>query len=111
MATPINIKGVSWKDPTSAKDQNGQTVAWDAATDRAGMSIKLDGTGVVSVPVAAGVSTFDLRTLAAYQALQPGPHTLGLAEVTKEGIVGEYASDVPFLVGFVPGAPTEVALV
>lgn len=109
MTTPVNPHSVSWTDPVTATDQNGNPVPWSNA-DRAGISIKFDGAAVVSVPLGIGVQSFDLTQLAAYQALPVGEHILALAVVTKEGITGSFASDVPFLTAVVPTAPTSVAV-
>lgn len=105
----FNPKTVSWVNPTQGTDQNGNTVAW-AATDFAGIEIQLDSEAAVSVPMTAEATSFDLTTLAAYQALPSGTHTLGLAVVTQEGAVSAFGQSNTFSTGVVPLAPTAVVV-
>lgn len=110
MGIPVNPKTISWVNPTQAHDQNGAVTAWDAATDMAGITIQIDGQDAVSVPTSAGATKFDITTLDAYKALPVGAHSLKIADVTKEGTVGDQSAAAPFSVAVVPLAPTAVAL-
>ena len=106
----FNPKTVSWVNSTQGTDQNGNTVPWDATTDLAAISIEIDSEPVVSVPVSLGATSFDLTTLASYQALASGAHILALAVVTKEGAVSAFAAPDSFSTGVVPLAPTAVVV-
>lgn len=110
MAIPINPTRANWVNPTQAKDANGAVVPWDPTTDFGGIQLVLDGTPAVSVPAQAAITTFDLTSLAAYQALPVGSHTLGLAVTTKEGVSSAFSPPVTFLRAVVPLAPTAVVL-
>lgn len=110
MAEVLNPRVLSWVNPTQALDQTGKTVAWDPATDLAGVEIQLDGAGAVSVPLAAVADAFDLTTLAAYEELPVGTHTVALAVTTKEGVSSDFSVPVTFLTGVVPLAPTGLTL-
>ena len=104
-----NPKTATWTNPTQATDANGVPVAFDPSQDMAGIEIQLDDQPAVVVP--AGVATsFDLTSLDAFKALSPGEHTLGLAIVTKEGTVGQFASGATFQRAVIPLAPTSLAL-
>lgn len=106
----INPKTISWVNATQGINQSGATVAWDPTTDLAAVEISFDGVAAVTVPVALGATSFNLTTLPAYTALPSGSHTIGLAEVTKEGAVSAFAASVTFLVSVVPLAPTSVVV-
>lgn len=106
----FNPKTVSWVNSTQGTDQNGNTVPWDATADLAAIAIEIDAETVLSVPVSLGATSFDLTTLASYQALAAGSHTLELALVTKEGAVSAFAAPDTFSIGVVPLAPTAVTV-
>jgi hypothetical protein len=112
MGTIVNPTKVTWVDPTTGTDATGATVPWDATTDRAAVEIQFDGVGVVDVPVSTGVDTLDLTTVAAFEALPAGAHSLTMAEVTKEGTVGKASAATTFSVDhtITPDAPTSVKL-
>ncbi len=108
MGTIVNPKTATVTDPTTATDATGATVAWDPSTDKAGYAVSIDGAAVVDVPVAAGVNTIDLTSLAAYEALPAGAHSLTVADVTKEGVTGKQSAAVTFSVDktITPDAPS-----
>jgi hypothetical protein len=105
-----NPRKISWNNPTEGIDASGNTVAWNASTDLAGIEIELDGTPEVSVPVSLGANNFDLTTLASYKALAVGQHTIAMAVVTKEGAVSPFTSAVTFLSAVVPLVPTNIVV-
>lgn len=101
------MKGIlSWTNPSTYTDGTAMPV-----TDLAGIEIQFDNIGVVSVPGAVGQNAgFDLNTVASYQALTHGPHTLGLAVVSKGGVASAFSSATTFQVEGTPMAPTAVAV-
>lgn len=96
---------LSWVNPTTYSD--GVTPYPQA--DNAGYTIELDGAGAVSVPLAWG-TTFDLSTLAAFQALSHGSHTVALAAVSVTGGQGAFSAPDTFSVVLAPMAPTSLKL-
>lgn len=109
MANPTNPTTLNWVNPTQAKDQSGNTIAYNAAADQAGIEISFDGTPAFVVTDGA-VTTQSLVALTPYLALPPGVHTLGLAVATKEGSVSPFAAPVTFSIAVIPLAPTSVVL-
>lgn len=104
----VNPKTMTLVNPTQGTDQNGNTVAWDGATDFAGFVLVFDGGPPVTVELPAEVTSLDLTTLDAYKALSTGEHTLVVADFTKEGAVGAFAAPVSFSIAVTPLAPTAV---
>lgn len=105
-----NPHTVGWVNPVNGTNQAGQTVAWDPTQDLAAIEIEFDSAPAVSVPVALGATKFDITTLAAYQSLPSGQHTIALAVVTKEGAVSGFAPAQAFQAAVVPLAPTNIVL-
>jgi hypothetical protein len=109
---PVNPKNLNWTWPTTAVDQNGQSVAL-ALSDIAAVEIQFDGGAVIDVTAVTGASgpqaSLILATLAAYQALPPGTHTVDIAARTAEGAVGGFSAPVSFLIAVVPVAPTAIS--
>lgn len=114
MALPVNPKTLSWTWPTTAKDQNGNSVPL-ALTDIAAVEVQFDGGAVIDVTAVTGASgpqaSLILATLAAYQALSAGTHTVDVAARTTGGSIGGFSAPVTFLIAVVPDAPTAVSLV
>lgn len=114
MALPTNPKTLSWTWPTTAKDQNGATVPL-ALSDIAAVEVQFDGGTPIDVTAVTGASgpaaSLILATLAAYQALTAGTHTVDIAARTAEGSVGGFSAPISFLIAVVPDAPSAVALV
>lgn len=100
-----NPKVLSWTNPTQYTDGS----PYDASTANAGYVIALDGLGAVAIPLAFGTS-FDLSTLAAYQALKRGSHTVALAVVTKEGMQSDFSSATTFQIAVPAMAPTSLKM-
>ena len=105
MANQTQVHTLSWTNPT----QNTDGTPFEAA-DFAGIEIELDGAPAVSVPQSSEVSSFDLSTLAAWNTLKSGPHTVTLASTNKEGNTSDFASPVTFPVLAVPMAPTALSV-
>lgn len=84
MANPTKIK---WT-PTS-KYTDGSTFA---AADYAGMELVVDGKPAVAVPVAFGISEFDIASL----ALALGAHTVQLATVATNGTKSALSNSATF---------------
>ncbi len=105
MASAQNQHNLHWTNPTTYTDGS----PFDATTKTAGYTIQLDGTGAVSIPLAFGTS-FDLATLAAYQALKRGSHTVALSIVDKDGGVSDYSTAATFQVNVAPSAPSAVSV-
>lgn len=99
-----NPHTLSWTNPTTATDGSAYNQAMNA-----GYQVSLDGQAEVSIPMAWGTS-FDLSTLAAFEALKSGTHTATLANVTTSGIVGVASAPVSFSLAPVPSAPTGLAI-
>lgn len=110
MTEPVNPSTATWVNAAFAVDQNGNQVAWSPAADMAGVQIGFDGAPAISVPNSAGITSLNLKTISAYQSLAPGSHTMTIADVTKEGIVGSAATSNPFSIAVVPVAPSNLAL-
>lgn len=110
MANIVNPHQMSWVNPTTATAANGNTVAWSANNDLAGIEIYFDGVAAVDVPVSFGTTSMSLLNVAAYEALAIGSHTVGIAVVTSEGSVGQESNIVTFLIDLIPSAPTNLAL-
>jgi hypothetical protein len=100
-AGPSNL---SWTPVT----QNTDGSAFDPTT-QAGIQLNLDSQPAVSVPLASG-NSFDMATLAAYQALKAGAHTASICLVTKSGAVSDPSNTAPFSVGLVPKPPAALAV-
>lgn len=102
----MSIKGqLTWVNPTT----NTDLTAYDAATQNAGYTVKIDGVGAVSIPLAFGTS-FDLNLLDAYKRLASGPHTLAMQVVNKSGVASDFSAAATFSIDAVPMAPTSVAV-
>jgi hypothetical protein len=97
MANPHTL---NWTNPTTNTDGSALTEA-----ENAGYQISLDGGAAVSIPLAWG-TTFDMSSLAAYEALKSGAHTVTLALVTTAGVVGVASNAASFSIAAVPSAPT-----
>lgn len=96
---------LTWVNPTAREDGT----AYDQ-TQNAGYEIQLDGAGAVSVPLAWGTS-IDLATVAPFQALPSGVHTLGLAVVDTGGLVSSFTTlSFPKFSASRPLAPAAVKL-
>lgn len=113
MATTVtNPKNLNWTWPTVAVDQNGASVAL-APSDIAAVEVQFDGGAVIDVTSVTGASgpqaALVLASLAAYQALKPGTHTVDIAARTAEGAVGGFSAPVSFLIAVVPAAPTALS--
>lgn len=106
---PTNPKTLSWTWPTTAKDQNGNTVSL-ALSDIVAAELQFDGGAVIDVTSVTGASgaqaSLVLSTLDAYKALSPGTHTVDVAAKTAEGSIGGFSAPVSFLIAVVPDAPT-----
>lgn len=96
---------LSWVNPTLNTDGTAY-----AQTSNAGYELSLDGTAAVAVPLAWATS-FDMSTLAAFDALKSGTHTVTLANVTTAGIVGVASAPLSFSIAATPDAPTGLAIV
>lgn len=103
-----NPKTISWVNAVQAVDQNGNTVAWSASADLAGVQIAFDGQAAVSVPATTAITQLALASIAGYSTLAAGQHTVTVAEVTKEGAVSPPSVSASFLIALVPLAPTTV---
>jgi hypothetical protein len=100
------IKGLlSWVNPVTRADGTAYN-----QTQNAGYEIQFDGTPAVSIPLSYGTS-FDMTTLAAYNALIPGTHTVGIAVVDTGGLVSSFATtSFPAFSKSLPLAPTSAAV-
>lgn len=96
---------LSWVNPTLNTDGS----AYDAVTENAGYTVRVDGTGAVSIPLSFGTN-FDLATLAVVQALKAGPHQAALAVSNKDGEVSAFSADVTFRVIGIPNPPTNLTV-
>lgn len=105
-----NPKHLNWTNATQGTNVAGATVAWDPTSDMAGIQVSFDGQPAVSVPTALNATTLDMTTVAAFMALGAGQHTITMADVTKEGAVGQSAAPITFLLAVVPLAPTIVTV-
>lgn len=101
MATPHVL---SWDNPTVNID--GTT--FDPTT-QAGINIVLDSEAAVSVPLASGTS-FDMASLAAYEALKSGAHTVGIELVTVGGTTSALSNVASFSIVATPMAPTSLKI-
>lgn len=95
---------LSWINPTLNTDGSAM-----AQPDFAGYELSLDGAPSVSVPLQFGV-TFDMATLAAYQALKTGAHTATLAVVNTAGNVGAPSTAASFQLSPTPGIISNLAV-
>ena len=102
---PVNPKTLSWNNPTT----NTDGTPYNAATDNGGYTILVDGKQTLSGPLSFGTS-FDLRTLAAFEALPAGSHTLQLEVVTKTGVASAPSAAITFLAVAIPNAPDSLLL-
>ncbi len=98
-------KTLSWTNPAQMTDGT----AYDAAANQAGISIVLDGAPAISVPT-GGASTADLTSIAAFQSLKAGNHTVAIDVVTKTGVHSALTAALTFLVDGVPDAPTGLTI-
>lgn len=105
-----NPKTLHWANATQGTNSAGAVVAWDPSADMAGIQVAFDGQPGISVPTSLNATSLDLTTVAPFVALAAGQHTITIADVTKEGVVGVSAPPVPFLAAVVPLAPTLVTL-
>jgi hypothetical protein len=109
----INPTKISWIWPTTAKDQNGNTVTLPLP-DIVAVEVQFDGgvpIDVTSVMGSAGTAAaLLLATLPAFLALPPGQHTVDIAARTAEGSVGAFTAPITFLIALVPDACTTVVL-
>lgn len=96
---------LSWANPTTRTDGTAL-----ALTDIAGYEIQIDSVAAVNVPKAGGETSFDLSTLAAYEALKTGSHTATLAVVDTGGNVSAFASPATFQFSAAPSAATSLAV-
>ena len=111
MTDVTNPKTATWTNPTTATTPEGAQVAFDPATEEAGIQLEIDGKPVISAPSQGPITSIDLTTVDAYKALPAGEHTLQVAAVAKDGEVGAYSAAVSFLrTGNAPAAPTNLAL-
>jgi hypothetical protein len=99
-----NPHTLSWSNPTTNTDGSAL-----AQTDVAGYQLALDGAAAVSVPIGYA-TTFDMSTLAAYEALKSGSHTATLALTNVEGNTGAASNAVTFSIAAIPGAITDLAV-
>lgn len=91
---------LTWTNPTTNTDGSAMP-----QSEFAGYQISFDGDAAVSIPLAFG-TTFDMGSLAAYEALKSGAHTVSLAVVSNAGIVGAASNAASFSVAGTPSAPT-----
>lgn len=96
----IQAKTLAWSNPA----QNTDGTAYDPATSQAGISIVLDGAPALSVP-SGGAAFVDLTTIAAFQALKPGNHTVAIDVVTKTGVHSALTAALTFPIDAVPSIP------
>lgn len=96
---------LTWTNPTT----NTDGTAYDAATENAGYTIQIDGTGAVSIPLAYG-TTFDLSLLDAFTSLKSGAHSLALQVTNKQGVSSAFSASATFPVVGTPLAPTAVVV-
>jgi hypothetical protein len=97
---------LTWANPTTRVDGT----AFDPATEIAGYEISLDNSAAIDIPFSPGVTSFDLSTLAAFEALKSGTHTLGMAVVDKGGLTSAFSTPATFSVIAQPSVPTSVAV-
>ncbi len=95
---------LTWVNPTLNTDGSALTQA-----ENAGYQINIDGAGAVAIPLAWGTS-FDMTSLAAYQALKSGSHSVTLALVTTAGVVGLPSNAATFQIDAIPQAATNLAV-
>lgn len=107
----VNPRTITWTNPTARIDGSAYGQA-----DNAGYELAIAAgaspppvTGQVSIPVAWGTS-FDISTLAAYQALAGGAYEFFLRVVDKAGVVSEWSNAAPFSIARPPMAPTNLAV-
>lgn len=92
---------LTWTNPTARVDGSAYTQAQNA-----GYQLAFDGAAAaVSIPLAWG-TTFDMATLAAYQALTPGSHSVTLAVVDTNGEASAPSGAVTFSLIAAPNPPT-----
>jgi hypothetical protein len=99
-----NPKTLTWTNPTQYTDGSAYP-----QSDNVGYTIKFDGVGAVAIPLAYG-TTFDLSSLAAYQALKRGSHTVALAAVSKAGIESAFSTPATFQIEVAPVAPSNLSV-
>lgn len=102
MANPTKL---NWTNPTTRVDGTPYTQA-----DNAGYEIRLDGGSAVSIPLAFGTQ-FDLASLASYQSLPFGNHTVEIRAVSKGGLSSAFSQAATFpKVESAPNSPTAVSV-
>jgi hypothetical protein len=99
-----NAHTLSWVNPTTNTDGSPF-----AQSDSAGYELAFDGTPAVSIPLTYGTS-FDMSTLAAYEALSTGTHTVTLAIVNTGGNASAPSNAASFSIVATPNAPTQLAV-
>lgn len=103
----MSLQGqLSWVNPSTNTDGS----AFSAATDLAGIQIEFDAAPVVSVPVSFNANTFDLTTLAAYNSLKSGDHTVAISVVNTAGSPSALSPSDTFSIAVVPNAPSGLAI-
>lgn len=95
---------LSWVNPTTYTDGSAY-----AQTDNAGYQIVLDNSPAVGIPLAWG-TTFDMSTLAAYQALTRGSHTVAIEAVDVSGEVSAPSNTATFQINLPPSPPTNLTV-
>lgn len=96
---------ISWVNPTQNTDGSAL-----AATGIAGYELSIDGAPAVGLPLTAEATSFDMSTLASFDALKSGAHSVTLAVVSTAGAVGAPSTAASFSLNPVPGQPTGVAV-
>ncbi len=102
MANPHTL---TWTNPTQNTDGSAMP-----ASEFAGYQLSFDGNPAVSIPLTSESTTFDMGSLAAYEALKSGTHAVTIAVVSDQGIVGVASNAASFSVAPIPGAPTGAAV-
>lgn len=112
----VNQHVLSWVNPTSGTDENGNVLPL-ALSDIVAIEIQFDGGNAIEIPYPAAPpqaqGTFDLLSLDQYKALAAGSHTVDLAVKTAEGVIGGYSATASFQIApatFTPAAPTNVQI-
>lgn len=95
-------KTLAWVNPTVDKDGNPHD-----ASKNAGYMVSIDGQTAKSIDLKFG-SSFDISSIVA--GLKSGVHTLSMAGVTTEGVVGDYSAPTSFTVHPHLPAPSNVTV-
>ena len=104
-----NPKHITWVNPLTGTDQNGNVITWNPQTDMKGIELQFDGGTPIEVDCGF-VTSYDMSQLAQYKALPAGQHTVDMCILTDEGVLSGFSASVTFLIAVVPLAPTNVAL-